>query len=475
MSKKVDWLQCGRLAGPCMASVPVLLWGCSGAAPAPVDSRGDCRGVEISSDSAYVAPGLCLRAVANRQGPLRQLMFTPSGDLLAARSDGDVLRYRDLNDDGIFEGASEIVKIAETGADNGNNVHLADGFLYAGSTDGVVRFRYDEAADDLGAGEDVVVGQPSDGLHTLHTVHVYDGWLYVHSGSAGNAMAPMSPGYDTERATLRRFKLDDFESGAPFPWSDGENVVLGVRNMVGFTQNSKGAIYGVVNGVDGLMYDGHDVHLDNPGDDLVRVEPGARHGYPYCFTAQHIDIDGTAVAAGTQLAAATDPAGPDPAFDNPHDDAWCADNSTPPTTFTPAHAAPLDITFDDGADAMPEQFRGGAFVALHGSWDTQPSVGHKVVFIPFDDEGNAPMPKAGADGTTFPFTTVFGGGHAGQERDGIWHWARADWGENPVRPVGVAISPLDGALYVSSDNAGIAGGPSAAEQGAIYRIRKNEH
>src|ERR1041384_5317914 len=82
MSKKVDWLQCGRLAGPCMASVPVLLWGCSGAAPAPVDSRGDCRGVEISSDSAYVAPGLCLRAVANRQGPLRQLMLTPSGDLL---------------------------------------------------------------------------------------------------------------------------------------------------------------------------------------------------------------------------------------------------------------------------------------------------------------------------------------------------------------------------------------------------------
>jgi len=36
-----------------------------------------------------------------------------------------------------------------------------------------------------------------------------------------------------------------------------------------------------------------------------------------------------------------------------------------------------------------------------------------------------------------------------------------------VRPVGVAISPLDGALYVSSDNAA---GPTSARNGSIYRI-----
>ena len=463
---------------PTSRLVPVLLLpivaACGGADAPPVDSTGACRGVEVSTDSSYVAPGLCVRAVANDQGPVRQLTFAPNGDLLAARADGSILRYRDLNDDGIFEGSREIVRVAMTGGMNGNNAHLADGFLYAGSTDGVVRFAYSDDAEQLATGEDVIVGQPSDGTHQLHTVHVYDGWLYVHSGSADNAMAPMAPDYDSERATLRRFKLSDFESGTPFQWADGENVVLGVRNMVGFTQNAAGRMYGVVNGLDSLMYGGQDVHLDNPGDDLIRIEMGAEHGYPYCFTAQHIQVAGEMVEPGTQLASATDASQPDPDFSNPHDDAWCAEHSLPPVTFTPAHAAPLDIVFDDGADALPEQFRGGAFVALHGSWDTLPSVGHKIVFIPFDSAGNAPMPTADADGTTFPFTTVFGGGRNGQEKDGIWSWANGSWGEEPVRPVGVAISPVDGALYVSSDNAGIFGGPDAEKQGAIYRIRKDE-
>ena len=43
-------------------------------------------------------------------------------------------------------------------------------------------------------------------------------------------------------------------------------------------------------------------------------------------------------------------------------------------------------------------------------------------------------------------------------------------GEYPVRPVGMAISPVDGALYVSSDNAPVYMGTESARQGAIYRI-----
>jgi len=46
----------------------------------------------------------------------------------------------------------------------------------------------------------------------------------------------------------------------------------------------------------------------------------------------------------------------------------------------------------------------------------------------------------------------------------------APMGEDPVRPVGMAISPVDGALYVSSDNASVLGGQESIEQGAIYRI-----
>jgi hypothetical protein len=97
-------------------------------------------------------------------------------------------------------------------------------------------------------------------------------------------------------------------------------------------------------------------------------------------------------------------------------------------------------------------------------------VGHSVVFIPFDAAGNAPMPQADLDETDFFHTVVFGGGHDSTHDDGIWGWSAGGTGEEPVRPVGVAISPVDGALYVSSDNGMVVGGATPPMQGAIYRI-----
>ena len=76
------------------------------------------------------------------------------------------------------------------------------------------------------------------------------------------------------------------------------------------------------------------------------------------------------------------------------------------------------------------------------------------------------MPRADSDGTTFPHEVVFGGAQG----DGEWGWASGADGEYPVRPVGLAISPVDGALYVSSDNAPVIMGCESAYQGVIYRI-----
>ena len=354
-----------------------------------------------------------------------------------------------MNGDGSFSGSSEIVTLGATGTPNGNNAHVdeAGGFLYAGTAAGVARFAYQSEWDALGTREEVVIGQPSTGTHTYHTVHVYDGMLYVHSGSENNAVAPASPEYDTNRSVLKRFNLANFVPGTPFNWTAGQVFVVGVRNMVGFTQNAAGRMYGVVNGMDNLMYAGQDVHVSNPGDDLVRLELGGRHGYPYCFTAQHILQAGTPIAAGTQLVSATDPTAPDPDFVNPRDQAWCTANSELPETFFPAHTAPLDITFFDGPSGnLPEAWRGGAFVALHGSWNTMPSVGHSVVFVPFDAAGNARMPVAGLDDTEFSHTVVFGGGQGSTPDDGIWGWSAGGTGETPVRPVGVAVSPVQRAL-----------------------------
>lgn len=44
------------------------------------------------------------------------------------------------------------------------------------------------------------------------------------------------------------------------------------------------------------------------------------------------------------------------------------------------------------ADALPQKYRGGAFVGEHGSWDRQQLNGYKVVFVPFS--GGHPNGKA---------------------------------------------------------------------------------
>src|SRR6202000_3154607 len=47
-----------------------------------------------------------------------------------------------------------------------------------------------------------------------------------------------------------------------------------------------------------------------------------------------------------------------------------------------SHVAPLGVAMYTGSD-LPENYRGGAFVGEHGSWDRTPLNGYKVVYVPF--------------------------------------------------------------------------------------------
>lgn len=97
-----------------------------------------------------------------------------------------------------------------------------------------------------------------------------------------------------------------------------------------------------------------------------------------------------------------------------------------------AHWAPLGITFYKGR-AFPEAYRGGAFIASHGSRfapDAQGDLpGYNVIFQPFDGERPS--------GDYQEFATGF----AGDERP-LPEAAR-------YRPVGP-----DGSLFISDDKVG---------------------
>ena len=92
-----------------------------------------------------------------------------------------------------------------------------------------------------------------------------------------------------------------------------------------------------------------------------------------------------------------------------------------------SHRAPLGLVFYEGS-SFPEQYRDGAFVGLHGSWNRSEFVGYKVVFIPFENgQPSGPMQD---------FLTGFISNEEASEVYG--------------RPVGVAVME-DGSLLVADD------------------------
>jgi glucose/arabinose dehydrogenase len=182
---------------------------------------------------------------------------------------------------------------------------------------------------------------------------------------------------------------------------DGKNgrvVATGLRNCSGMTvQPATGALWCVVNERDGL---GDDV----PFEYATSVKQGAFYGWPWHYIGDHED--------------------PRHAGERPD----LAGKATVPDVLMQAHSAPLNIAFYEGG-MFPAEYRGDAFVALHGSWNRGTRTGYKVVRLKFED--------GRPTGAYQDFMTGFVVSDA------------AVWG----RPVGVAVAK-DGALIVTEDGSG---------------------
>ena len=99
-----------------------------------------------------------------------------------------------------------------------------------------------------------------------------------------------------------------------------------------------------------------------------------------------------------------------------------------PDVLFQAHSAPLNITFYEGSQ-FPADYRGDAFVTMHGSWNRGKRTGYKVVRLIFED-----------------------GKPTGEYEDFMTGFVVSDkavWG----RPVGVAVAK-DGSLIVTEDGSG---------------------
>jgi glucose/arabinose dehydrogenase len=228
-----------------------------------------------------------------------------------------------------------------------------------------------------------------------------DGMLYVTLGQPYNVQPMDKVSFYDEIGIGGIIRLD------PFDGSSREVYSRGVRNSVGMGFNpADGTLWWTDNQVDGL---GDNVP---PGELNRSTTVGEHFGFPYWNGDYKVAGSG----AAPDLADMAEPV-----------------NAVFPQINFPAHQAQLGMAFYTG-QKFPSKYRGGIFVASHGSWNrTEPS-GALINFIPLNDDGTAGQSEVFADGWL--------------DETGIYKG----------RPVDVAMMK-DGSMLVSDDYAG-----------AIYRI-----
>lgn len=255
--------------------------------------------------------------------------------------------------------------------------------------------------------------------------------ILVSIGSGTNALASGLQG-NPQRATVVAYS-----SGGRLL----RVVAKGARNAEGLSYAPDHTLWTAVNERDQIEYPFHRAYggyadafgqvipayvNEHPAEQVARLTQGRNLGWPYC------DPDPDA-----------SPNRADPFADVP----FTADAQTNPTGSKldcaklppierglPAHSAPIGFHFLEGS-TLPAPWRGGAVLAVHGSWDRVPPRAPAVLWLPWRANGK----------TLGPPVTIVGGFQAA---DG------SRWG----RPVDAVPGP-DGALYVTDDSAG-----------AVYRL-----
>jgi len=365
-----------------------------------------------------VADGFKIQALASGLKHPRSVYTLPNGDILAVESvappEASAKRPKDLimgfvqsfatgGGGGGNEGSNRITLLRDADGDGVAEVHdvlldhlnspfgvvLVGNDLYVANTDAIVRYPYkpgETKITDPGTVLTELPGGPIDHHWTKSLTASEDGsLLYVGVGSNSNIT---ENGIQAERDRAAIWEVDR-ESGRHRIYASG------LRNPNGLSiEPQTKALWTVVNERDEL---GPNLVPDY----MTSVKDGAFYGWPYSYYGQNVDPR-------------VMPQRPD-----------LVAKAIAPDYALSSHVAPLGMTFASGT-SLPADYREGAFVGEHGSWNRNAFNGYKVVFVPF----------AGGKPNGSPKDVVTGFLDGDEQARG--------------RPVGVAIDKL-GALLVADD------------------------
>lgn len=372
------------------------------------------------------------RKVGRNNDALRFLTVAPNGDLYAKSLSGGLFALRDTNGDGRAD------VINEFGSGPGTCVAVHEGWLYYSTTTGVYRYRL--SGDELvpaGDPETIVSGLPAEGGHEAKCF-AFDGQgrLLVEVGSPYNVYSKPDRqlGAKGMDATEFQKKYGGFWRFDPNnlnqTQADGSHFSTGHRHCLSLAWHPVAHQFFMVmmgrdnlDTVDPTHYDALD-NAERVAEEMHVLREGVNIGWPYTY---YDPIKKAHMVA--------------PEFGGDNQKRDTSGKYDDPVIAFPAHWAPLQMTLYSGTQ-FPERYRGGMFLAFHGSWNRapRPQAGYNVVFIPFNEKG---MPTGDYE--------TFADGFAPR---GEFH----NTSEARFRPCGVAVGP-DGSLYVGE-----------TEKGRIWRV-----
>lgn len=357
--------------------------------PYATDSVGNPpRVVKRPANAKLYAPrGFHIALWASDFDEVRNLVLAPNGDVFVSEMSGSrIVVFRDTNGDGTPDKRWTFAD----GLNRPFGLAFRGNHLYVGNTNAIVRFDYKPGRTAASGDPVTITPLPPDGHATRNVIFNRDGSkMYVAVGSASNVEDETD---EPLRAAITEYNADG---------SGRRTFASGLRNPIGLAWNpANNTLWTCVNERDGL------------GDELVpdyitEVKAGAFYGWPFSYIGKNVD----------------------PRRGEEHRELVA--RAIAPSLLLESHGAPITLAFYMGK-MFPERYRGGAFVALHGSWNRSRRSGYTVVHVPFKNG----QPVGGYD-------------------DFVAGWAldptsREVWG----RPAGLLVLP-DGSLLIADDGADV--------------------
>ena len=409
-------------------SKSVLIAGLFAAASfVPLSAAPTC---DTDNGGLTLPQGFCAEVVANDLGTARHLAVAANGDLYVALQGegekGGVVALRDTNGDGKFDQKEHFGSGSLTG------IALHNGYLYVAGRNTVLRWKMTAGRlKPAGEPETVVMGLEGVRQHGDKGI-TFDGkgGLYVNVGAPSNACQQNdrkaeSKGQDPCPILEMHggiWKFDENKLGQK--QTDGQHFATGLRQMPAIAWGGD-ALYITMNSRDSLdqLWPGKftaEENQERPAEPMFRAVADTsknNFGWPYCFWDFGMKKFITMPEYGGD-GKTSDRCG----------------SFTPPVAAFPAHWAPVDMMFYTGSQ-FPAKYKGGAFIAFHGSWNRAPSEqkGYNITF--------QPIKNGKADGNYEVFADGFKGGPITDPTKAV------------ARPDGVAQGP-DGSLYIGDSQKG---------------------